>query len=93
MNRDDLAGLTAKLMREDALFPTAEVHALLDEAVAVEREAWRKVVDQARRETASDPENRWCRNATILLGAALRARATGESGEHTTNDHIGDRTQ
>src|ERR1700674_3205032 len=31
----------------------------------------RKVIDQARRITASDPKNIWCRQATILLNEAL----------------------
>ena len=40
--------------------------------------ALREAADKARRETASDPENRWCRNATILLNAALAAEARRE---------------
>ena len=40
---------------------------------AEEREAkWRAAIDKARRETASDPDNVWCRNATIILDAAIR---------------------
>lgn len=33
----------------------------------------RGAVDKARRETASDPRNRWCRNATIILNEAWAA--------------------
>jgi hypothetical protein len=28
-------------------------------------------IDKAQRETASDPDNRWCKNATIILDEAM----------------------
>jgi hypothetical protein len=37
----------------------------------------RKVIDQARRITASDPKNIWCRQATILLNEALTGNSQG----------------
>ena len=49
------------------------------EVTARAREELRKMeellfrVDQARRETASDPANVWCRNATTILDAAIVA--------------------
>lgn len=30
-------------------------------------EAARRVIEQVRREVASDPDNRWCRNALVLI--------------------------
>lgn len=33
----------------------------------------RKDIDMARRITASDPDNVWCRQATIVLNEALRS--------------------
>jgi len=38
-----------------------------------EIERLREAIDHARHESASDPESRWARNATIILNAALRA--------------------
>ena len=35
------------------------------------------MLDKARRETASDAQNRWCRNATVILDAALAEPPTG----------------
>lgn len=36
-------------------------------------------IDKAMRETASDPDNGWCRNATIILSAALKPRSARET--------------
>ncbi len=36
--------------------------------------ALRRAIDAARRETASDTDNRWCRNATIILNDAARGK-------------------
>lgn len=50
---------------------TALAGRLEDEKAALARV--RVAVDKARRETASDPDNRWCRNATIILNEAQAA--------------------
>ena len=36
------------------------------------------VIDRARRITASDPDNVWCRQATIVLDGAITGNAQGE---------------
>ena len=56
-----------------------------------ERDERLRVIDGARRETASDPDNRWCRNATIILNAALKplfkpVRGPGETPEGRGED-------
>ena len=38
-----------------------------------------EAINKARRETASDPNNRWCRNATIILNVALTPEGSGAS--------------
>jgi hypothetical protein len=44
---------------------------LLHHALQRENERLREAIDKARRESASAPGNRWARNATIILDAAL----------------------
>jgi hypothetical protein len=48
---------------------------MTDETVRVEE--LRSVIDKARRLTASDPDNQWCRQATIILNAAFTGNDQG----------------
>jgi hypothetical protein len=41
-------------------------------------EELRSAIDKARRLTASDPNNQWCRQATIILDAAFTGNDQGE---------------
>jgi hypothetical protein len=40
-------------------------------------EELRSAIDKARRLTASDPKNQWCRQATIILNAAFTGTDQG----------------
>ena len=77
--RDSVSVATKELDAKDAEIAT--LRAALAQQEDLSR-AWDRVraleetVDRARRETASDPDNRWCRNATIILNAALAPAPT-----------------
>jgi hypothetical protein len=59
----------------------AEVDRIVKEALAEQSRTisrLRGLIDKARRNTASDPDNIWCRQATIILNQALATTAATE---------------
>ena len=81
---DEVATLRAQLaaaeLERDRWRQSERIAVVKLDAAAHRVRALEGAIDKARRETASDPDNRWCRNATVILNAALALRAPRETG-------------